>query len=206
MSTNPYAPSENWNTGEQRRSGGAPLWALLVACLSTLALGCFGGIVAGFVLGFAAGESATESIDGYLDEPGFTEVSVVARAVAPASDDATAAIEVLISNNADEPRWVDAIDIYHDLVAPEEIVLSEPAFNATDLYEDEDDASGAWTEYAFDPIMIPPGRTVSVRFEVAIPAEERRTGDVDVWVDGDFIRAHVHMHEGGGSATREPGY
>ncbi len=203
MSGNPYAPSENWNTGEPRRGGGVPLWALLVACLSSLAFGCFGGIVGGFAVGFAAGESASESFADYMSEHEPGEIAVIARALT--ESDGSLTLEVLVSNPGESPQSLDAIDIYHELVTPDEIVGAEPAFNGTELFEDEEDAAETYTAYTFDPIVILPGKTVVVRFLLNMP-DGRRTGDVDVWTESGFFRAHVHMSDSAAPPAREPGY
>ena len=50
-----------------------------------------------------------------------------------------------------------------------------------------------------------PGRTVVVRFELDVP-DERRTGDVDVWTESGYFRAHVHLTDEAAPTVREPGY
>ncbi len=195
MSGNPYAPSENWNTGESRAGGGVPLWALLVACLSSLAFGCFGGIAGGFAIGFVAGGD-------YLG----SDTSVVARVV---YDDVALGrvLEVLIANNTEQPITIDTIDVYHSLASPDEITATSPAFYSTQQESDPGVSSSVYTSYFFDPMKIMPGRTLIVHFAIDDRVTADRSGDVDVWVGDSFITAHVHVDDSAPAPrVSEPGY
>ncbi len=202
MSRNPYTPSESWNDGSQRRSGGGvPGWALVVACLSTLALGGVAGLVGGLAVGFVAGGSTSDAMEEWLENYDSAPLSVIARV----ADDGLS-IEVIISNNSHDPQRVTTVDLYHSLVAPSNVVSSSPEFMATEEYP-ADDPDDAYTGYDVGDVMISPGGWRTVTFTLREPLAQGSSGDVDVWWnDETFVTSHVHFGEQSRSPRREPEY
>ena len=206
MSGNPYAPSENWNTGESR-PGGVPLWALLVTCLATLALGCVGGIVGGLAVGVGVGKSVATAEGALQSEYDFPAAAVLARVVEPATEGGNRTLEVIIGNNTESPFGVENIDVYHSLATDREIVGTEPSFLTSEVIPEYDDPERVYTSFLFDEFVIQPGRSIVVRFTLSEAVTPDRSGDIDVWVGRGYYSAHAHVSdEQAARSMREPGY
>lgn len=202
MSRNPYTPSDNWNDGvPPRRSGGVPGWALVVACLSTLALGGFAGLAGGLAIGFVMGETTSGAMEEWLENYDSVPITAIARV----AEDGLS-IEVLISNNSHDSQYVTGMDLYHSLVEPSNVVASSPEFTGTEEYP-ADDPDDAYTEYDIGDVVIPPGGWRTVTFTLRAPLTQGVSGDVDVWWnDETFVTSHVHFGETPRSSRREPEY
>lgn len=161
------------------RRPGVPVWACILIALTLSLFSC----VAGIGVGFFAWATAHKSGAFDRPDPALEGISLEAQVIAGA-DDAPWILEVTATNSLDRPRSLDAIEIYHTLARPEEIIASSPQWDRGFVY-DEGPPENAYSALVFDGVEIPAGASLVVRFSLRPEASTGiRAGAVDLYANG----------------------